>query len=719
MISNARTQGTFTASGSHDWFKFGTGTGIGIFDTIGASVHKAQISTGQNYSFAKPMQYSRYSIQDGTIQMDALYVRDFFGLSTHVNNYDRTAYIAGNGISNKNNQDPSTWSTQTGPVPNKVDLIDVYLNMSRQGNSLSSSSPSPLYLYVAATTIGTTGDRYLDFELFKNGVNYNSSTGLFSNVGPAATGGRNIWTFNPDGSLNSFGELSISFSFNSTVVTDIAIYVWVPYSTYLTVIPAGFDFVPGSWTGLNPIGGYGYVKIRPKAGNPFQAWGAVNTANLAGPAWGTNSAASGLVQNQYYSVNYTPGQFAEGAINLTSIGLDPLFSSTPNCEPPFERIMAKSRSSADFNSDLQDFIAPQAFLGIPIVPAAIAPPPALNCSVSSVSLNPVSNIDGASYTWTTSNGSFVSGQNTATPVVNAPGTYTLTTAILAGCTTASSSVVVGRDSSRPVATAAYTGQLTPYPTDSVTLRGGDTTASKFNTPFGGSAGLTFSWSGPNGFTSTLQNPKTNQPGTYMLVLREGRNACTDTAEIVVQPYSEHNVFPVRFTGFSARRQAHAAELSWNIAEPEGVDKFIVQKSVNGKTFQDIATVDYVPGSETTLYYADRTYTTQTTYYRIKAVSYRDAQVMTNILKLGSTGSEAKLHAYGDSGGHLILGYSSDRHEKVQVEVFNSNGQCIRKSEMQAEKGQNALNAGTQSAAHGIFFIRVTGQNGTVQTKVCL
>jgi hypothetical protein len=716
MISNARTQGTFTGAGSHDWFKFGTGTGIGIFDTVGAAAQKVLISAGQNYSFAKPMQYSRYSIQDGTIQMDALYVRDYFGLSTHVNNHDRTAYIAANGISNKNNQDPSTWSTQVGPVPNKVDLIDVYLNMSRQGNSLNSASPSPLFLYVGASTIGTAGDRYLDFELFKNGVNFNSSTGLFSNVGPAITGGRNAWTFNSNGSLNQFGELTISFSFNSTVVTDIAIYIWLSYSTYTTVVPAGFDFVPGSWTGLNPIGGYGYVKIRPKAGNSFQAWGAVNTANLSGPAWGTNSASAGMVQNQYYSPNYTAGQFAEGAINLTSIGLDPLFSSTPNCEPPFERIMAKSRSSADFNSDLQDFIAPTAFLGVPIIPADITPA-SLTCSAPSISLSPLSTISGANYSWTTTNGNIVSGANTANPVIDAPGTYSLSASVLAGCTTTTRSITIARDTARPVASVTYLGQLTSNPNDSVTLKGGDSTASKQNNSFP-SAGLSYSWIGPNGFASSQYDAKTNAAGTYTFSITEARNGCRAQASVTIAASSPDNTLPIHITQFSAVRNEYKKPvIRWSVASSDGLQYFLVQRSSNGVNFHDIKKIEFAQGSESNFHYTDHSAANEMVFYRVKAVSLTEAPIVTNVVKVDAEKGKGTLLAYSSNASNIVINYSSDRKEMIRLEVFTDSGQKIVTSQLYAEKGANQFTLHEVLSNHRVYFIRLSTSAESFQAKM--
>ena len=60
--------------------------------------------------------------------------------------------------------------------------------------------------------------------------------------------------------------------------------------------------------------------------------------------------------------------------------------------------------------------------------AQVADPSALTCTTTSIQLDGSGSSSGAgiSYAWTTADGNIVSGENTATPTVNAAGTYTLT-----------------------------------------------------------------------------------------------------------------------------------------------------------------------------------------------------------------------------------------------------------------------------------------------------
>ncbi|MBS1582814.1 MAG: SBBP repeat-containing protein, partial [Bacteroidetes bacterium] len=147
---------------------------------------------------------------------------------------------------------------------------------------------------------------------------------------------------------------------------------------------------------------------------------------------------------------------------------------------------------------------------------------AITCATGpSIQLNGSSSTPGVSYSWSASNGgNIVSGAGSATPTVNAAGTYTLTvTNTQTGCS-ANDAMVVTLDLGAPNASALAGGTLTCAVT-SVMLNGGSTTPN-----------ATFAWTGPNGFTSSEEDPMVSAPGTYVLTVTAA-NGCTNTANAQV------------------------------------------------------------------------------------------------------------------------------------------------------------------------------------------
>ncbi|MEB2342817.1 MAG: hypothetical protein OZ932_12535, partial [Flavobacteriia bacterium] len=132
-------------------------------------------------------------------------------------------------------------------------------------------------------------------------------------------------------------------------------------------------------------------------------------------------------------------------------------------------------------------------------------------------LNGSTGASGVSYGWSASNGGhIVSGANTLNPTVDAAGTYTLVVTYTSTGCSSSDDVSVTTNMSQPGASASVDQGLTCSIT-SVTLQGSSSTS-----------GVTYGWSGPNGFTSTEQNPTVSEPGTYTLVVTDNANGCSSS-----------------------------------------------------------------------------------------------------------------------------------------------------------------------------------------------
>ncbi len=161
--------------------------------------------------------------------------------------------------------------------------------------------------------------------------------------------------------------------------------------------------------------------------------------------------------------------------------------------------------------------------------AIIAPPEQLNCINSTLTLDASGSFynSGASFSWsTTPPGNFVSGQNTLTPIIDQPGTYTLTiTNSDNGCTD-TETVTVTKNVTLPVANATANGQVNCN-NPSIVLSGtGSSTG----------ANISYEWTTSNGdiVGPTDQiNSAAGSPGTYQILVTNNVNGCTATDEVQV------------------------------------------------------------------------------------------------------------------------------------------------------------------------------------------
>jgi len=409
-----------------DWFPGSNGTGIYIIDTTGAAaIMQGYIadSSARNACFTRHMNYPVYSIVNGRLLYDALYVRDH-------HNYDSTAFISGN----KNGQSAGLWNGGATPVPNKSDLNDILVHIRRDGPALSDS----LWFFAGLSLHGNTGNRYYDFELYQTDIYFNSADNKFYNYGPDA--GHTSWKFDNLGNVISPGDVILTAEFSSSSLTLLEARIWIDKSS-LSITP-----IPFSWGGLFDGDGagaqFGYASIVPKTGGTFYSGMQCADSTWAGPfgfADVTNIA----------KVTYDSRSFMEVSVNMTKIGLDPYtLLGTSGCNLSFRRFMAKTRSSTSFTSELKDFAGP--YLIARPAPAVVIGDSSLFCGeepdTSTLSVqNPIATSE---YIWTTIGGHIITSPATGPSIqVDMPGTYIVTQTLFGGCTPYSTdTIMLERDS---------------------------------------------------------------------------------------------------------------------------------------------------------------------------------------------------------------------------------------------------------------------------------
>ena len=134
----------------------------------------------------------------------------------------------------------------------------------------------------------------------------------------------------------------------------------------------------------------------------------------------------------------------------------------------------------------------------------------ITCNISEVTISGSSSTPGVTYAWTGPSGYASTEQN---PMVSAAGDYNLVISAPNGCIAEGLAVVVD-DTTIP--TAVATGGIIDCANNQVTLMGSSS-----------DSGADYTWEGPNGYTSTEQNPTISESGTYTLTT-SSNNGCTNT-----------------------------------------------------------------------------------------------------------------------------------------------------------------------------------------------
>lgn len=283
-----------------------------------------------------------------------------------------------------------------------------------------------------------------------------------------------------------------------------------------------------SLAGGSPTNGVTYTWVGPggynsSAQNPIVGTAGTYTVTVLNPANGCTSTATALVDGDTIAPNASANggiiSCAEPDLNLTGN------STTQNVT--YTWTGPNSFSSMEQNpsvnvAGLYTLVVTSANACTQSVTATVdgdfTPPDVaatggvISCSSSSTTINGTSNTPGVTYEWVGPSGGIFTGPN---PTVSNTGDYTLTVTAPNGCT-ASTMATVMPDVGVPNASAS--GGTLDCNISSISLDGGSTTP-----------GVILSWTGPNGFNSTLEDPTVTDPGVYTLTVSDPSNGCTAIA----------------------------------------------------------------------------------------------------------------------------------------------------------------------------------------------
>jgi hypothetical protein len=209
------------------------------------------------------------------------------------------------GGGSKDDLDTTSWNWKNGSVPDKDDLAHAYAARYLSGGNV--------YLYFGANRIANNGDSQIGFWFF------------LGSVGPLAGG-----TFGPSGHTNGDILVLSDFTQGGTVVT-VRVFEWHSPGG---AINGTLDLIAGTTsTTADCIG-------PPAVSSGDQFCATVNTAVTPSPWQFTDKSGAN-------PGSFNPGEFYEGGINLSALGLG------NEC---FSSFLSETRSSQSVDATLKDFV---------------------------------------------------------------------------------------------------------------------------------------------------------------------------------------------------------------------------------------------------------------------------------------------------------------------------------------------------------------------------
>lgn len=179
--------------------------------------------------------------------------------------------------------------------------------------------------------------------------------------------------------------------------------------------------------------------------------------------------------------------------------------------------------------------------------------------------------------------------------------------------------------------------------------------------------------------------------------------------------------PIKLADFMVKSLDKGKVLaSWKTLTEENSDYFLIERSEDGKKFNEVGRVNAAGNSNTVLNYG---YTDQTInpqlrylYYRLKTIDIGGKSAYSPILLLKMNSSNNKIIVRISpnpvmAGDHIELWFNADKTGKLLAQMYDAAGRLVYNTEMSAFTGVNFGHLHIHDLTKGIYFLKLSnGQN---------
>jgi hypothetical protein len=227
-----------------------------------------------------------------------------------------------------------------------------------------------------------------------------------------------------------------------------------------------------------------------------------------------------------------------------------------------------------------------------------------------------------------------------------------------------------------------------------------------------------------GKAATIGGTNTDATSLQRVLLRQG--SASAAATVIVDGIRVGTTWasaplPVSWKSFTATKGSDANTLKWSTASETNNSHFEIQRSIDGKKYEIMATVKGAGNSAKASYYSfedkDRV-SSKTVYYRLKQVDFDGNSSFSKTVSIAAeakSGLDASLpNPFNDA---LTVTFNSASASTATVTLMDMIGKVYFTSEEHVTAGANKVNIETTDMPNGIYFVRVSSNGETFTQKV--
>ncbi len=201
--------------------------------------------------------------------------------------------------------------------------------------------------------------------------------------------------------------------------------------------------------------------------------------------------------------------------------------------------------------------------------------------------------------------------------------------------------------------------------------------------------------------------------TFTYTATDNRGLTSNTSTFTLPVLS---ALPVTLTNFAATWNNSNVALSWTTEQEFNSDKFIVEKSSDGASWQVMAIVTAAGNSITTKKYtATDAQAGQVNYYRLKQVDLNGVYVYSKVIRMSSDAratTSVKIFP-NPVVANATITTSSNTNQSVKIKVYNNAGMMVKELSRQLVAGTNNIDIpNVNTLSNGFYIVSVEDATGS-------
>ena len=181
------------------------------------------------------------------------------------------------------------------------------------------------------------------------------------------------------------------------------------------------------------------------------------------------------------------------------------------------------------------------------------------------------------------------------------------------------------------------------------------------------------------------------------------------------------VLPIELISFTGHEEDDHNLLEWQTATEIDNDYFIIERSLNGGTWDSIATVDGAGSSTQVVDYNFRDYDLYEgiAYYRLRQRDFNGTTTLSNVIYIVRTpqgGGVTSVYPVPSTGA-VTIEYNTLYESNITVEVTGTGGRRVAVQKNAVVPGRNRIDIDLSNESNGTYVVHVTDElSGEVSVR---